>query len=117
MAISSVTGPDAQVPKLTTVSDSGQTRSPAPASPDPAMPSAPPTRNQLEQAVEQVKSAVKPVAADSLEFSIDDATGKTVVRIVDAQTGKTIRQIPSEEILAIAKNIDRMQGLLVRQEA
>ncbi|MBL8491536.1 MAG: flagellar protein FlaG, partial [Rhodocyclaceae bacterium] len=42
---------------------------------------------------------------------------KTVVKVVDGQTGKMIRQIPSEELLAIAESIDRMQGLLLRQKA
>jgi len=28
-----------------------------------------------------------------------------------------IRQIPSEELLAIAKSLDRMQGLLLNQKA
>jgi flagellar protein FlaG len=116
MSISSISS-DSQVPTLTPVSDGGSVRTPVPTPADQNMPSAAPTRNQLEQAVEQVKSAVKPVAANSLQFSIDDTTGRTIVKIVDTQTGNTIRQIPSEEILAIAQNIDRMQGLLVRQEA
>jgi flagellar protein FlaG len=40
-----------------------------------------------------------------------------VVKVVDTETDQVIRQIPSEEMLAIARNIDRLQGLLVKQEA
>lgn len=52
-----------------------------------------------------------------LAFSIDDATEKLVVRITDASTGELIRQLPSEEALAIARSLDKLQGLLLKQEA
>ena len=70
----------------------------------------------MEQAVEAVQKAVEPVA-QNLQFSIDKETGKTIVSVVDSVTKEVIRQIPGEEIVAIAKAIDRMQGLLVRQKA
>lgn len=75
-----------------------------------------PDPEQLQQAVEQVRKAVEPVARN-LRFSVDDDTGKTIVRVVDSVTKEVIRQIPSEELLAIARAIDRMQGLLIRQKA
>ena len=75
------------------------------------------SREDIEQAIEQIKTKVEPVVSNALQFSVDDSTGKTVVKIVDGQTGKMIRQIPSEELLAIAESIDRMQGLLLRQKA
>ena len=54
----------------------------------------------------------------NLEFSVDEAAvGKTVVKVVDRETGDMIRQIPSEEALAIAKALDQLQGLLIRQKA
>jgi flagellar protein FlaG len=115
MAISPVRSPDAQVPKP--VTPEGVSTKPAQTAQDQAMPSAAPTKDQVKQAVEDLKQAVKPMTANNLQFSVDESTGKTLVKIVDSQSGKTIRQIPSEEILAIAKNIDRMQGLLVEQKA
>ena len=75
-----------------------------------------PTSEQVAQAVQAVQKAVEPVAQD-LQFSIDKETGKTIVSVVDSVTQEVIRQIPGEEIMAIAKAIDRMQGLLVRQKA
>lgn len=75
-----------------------------------------PSQEQVEQAVAAVKKAVEPVA-QNLQFSIDKETGKTIVSVVDSVTHEVIRQIPGEEILAIAKAIDRMQGLLFRQTA
>jgi flagellar protein FlaG len=52
-----------------------------------------------------------------LDFSIDEGTGKTVVRVVDRESGTVIRQMPSKELLEIAKMLDRLQGLLVRNSA
>jgi flagellar protein FlaG len=39
------------------------------------------------------------------------------VRIVDSQTKEVIRQIPSEEMLAISKYMDQMSGKLIQQKA
>ncbi len=75
-----------------------------------------PSLEQVEQAVEIVQKAVEPVARD-LQFSIDKETGKTIISVVDSATREVIRQIPGEEIVAIAKAIDRMKGLLFKQKA
>lgn len=71
---------------------------------------------QVEQAMDDVRKAIAPVAQDLL-FSIDQDTGKTIVKVVDASTDEVIRQIPSEEIISIAKALDKLQGLLVEQKA
>lgn len=76
-----------------------------------------PAPEQLQRAVEAMKQLVEAKAPNSLSFSVDDSTGKTVVRVSDAQTGEMIRQIPSEEMLEIARSLDKLQGALLRQEA
>lgn len=75
-----------------------------------------PTREQVAQAMSKVKEAL-PELAQNLQFSIDDDTGTTVVKVVDASTNELIRQIPSEEMLAISKAIDAFTGLLIKQKA
>ena len=71
---------------------------------------------QVHRAVETINRQLQ-AAAQNLHFSVDDTTGKTVVRVVDTGTGEIIRQVPSEELLAISRSIDRLQGLLFHQEA
>lgn len=66
--------------------------------------------------MQAVQKFVQPIA-NNLEFSIDDDTGKTVVKVMDTATKEVIRQIPSEEILEIARALDRLQGLFLRQKA
>jgi len=45
-----------------------------------------------------------------------DAVKKIVVRIVDSQTNEVIRQMPSEEMIAISKSLDQMSGWLIKQK-
>lgn len=75
-----------------------------------------PTLEQLHSAIQEVQKAVAPVA-QSLQFSIDHDTGKTVVKVMDTETNKVLRQIPSEEVMDMAKALDKLQGLLVKQTA
>jgi flagellar protein FlaG len=58
-----------------------------------------------------------PAAAQSLEFSIDEDSKETIVKIVDQNTKEVVRQIPSVEALSIAKSLDKMMGLLINQKA
>lgn len=52
-----------------------------------------------------------------LQFAVDDDTGRTVVTIRDAETQKVLRQIPSEELLALTKSLEHTQGMLFKKEA
>ena len=74
------------------------------------------SRPQLEEAVKAANDFLKPIN-DGIQFSLDEDTGKTVVKVIDLATKDVIRQFPSEEMLAIAKAIDQMKGLLVQQKA
>jgi flagellar protein FlaG len=71
---------------------------------------------QVRHAVETINRHLN-AAAQNLRFSVDDATGKMVVRVVDTNTGEVIRQVPNEEVLAISRSIDRLQGVLFHQQA
>ena len=56
--------------------------------------------------------------APELEFSVDQGSGRPMVRVVDRSTGELIRQIPSEEVLALSQAIDALQKrLMPDQEA
>lgn len=71
---------------------------------------------QLIDAVKATNEFIKPINS-AVQFSLDSDSGKTVVRVMDISTEEVIRQIPSEEMLAIAKALDQIQGLLIRQKA
>ena len=75
-----------------------------------------PSATDLRQALDDVQSVISSFASD-LRFLVDEDTGRTVVKIVDRETDEVIKQIPSEEMMRIAKALDNLQGLLLRQEA
>jgi flagellar protein FlaG len=58
----------------------------------------------LSHAIEKLTRALQ-AAQSSLSFSVDESTGKTIVRVVRSSTGELVRQIPSEESLAIAASL------------
>ena len=82
-----------------------------------ASPAALPSAEQLQQAVAEVRKVVEARAPNEIAFSVDQDTGRTVVRVIDRKTGDTIYQIPAQEMLEIAKSLDRMQGLLLKRKA
>ena len=73
-------------------------------------------RQMLDEAVKTVNDFVMTVN-NSLQFSIDDDTGVTVVKVIDSATKEVIKQIPSKEMLELAKALDSIKGLLVHQKA
>lgn len=75
-----------------------------------------PDRAQIDQAMERMQQSL-PTVARNLQFSLDEETGRTVVTVVDASTNEVIRQIPSEELLTIARTLDKFTGLLLKQKA
>ena len=72
--------------------------------------------DELQRALDEVRRAVEPVARN-LQFAVDEDSGRTVVKVIDTSTKEVIRQIPSEEVLSIAKALDTLKGLLIKQEA
>ncbi|MCP4188352.1 MAG: flagellar protein FlaG, partial [Gammaproteobacteria bacterium] len=70
---------------------------------------------QLENSVSQLNELVQSVHRD-LHFSIDEFSGDTVIQVLDTKTEEVIRQIPSEEVLAMARNIETMKGVLFSAE-
>lgn len=75
-----------------------------------------PNRNMLDMIAKDLQQSLSK-ANTGLQFSVDNSTGKTIVKVVHEQSGEVIRQIPSEEMLSIARNIGKMQGLLLEKKA
>ncbi|GAB4115201.1 MAG: hypothetical protein Fur0026_00700 [Sideroxydans sp.] len=75
------------------------------------------TAPKLQGLVDNINHSLKQ-ANKNLEFTIDTDTKKSIVKLVDTETGEVIRQFPSEETLAISKAIEHMQqGMLLKQKA
>lgn len=74
-----------------------------------------PSLPQVLQAMQNINKTLQ-LLAPNLEFSVDTDSHRTIVRVVDQQTKEVIRQMPSTEALEIAKALDRVQGLLIREK-
>jgi flagellar protein FlaG len=82
----------------------------------PSTSKAKPSEEQLKTAVSAANEFIKPFNGN-LQFSIDKDTGTTVVKVIDIATKEVIKQFPSEEMLSLAKGLDQLTGLLVKQKA
>ncbi len=72
---------------------------------------------QVKSAVDALNQSMQSMNRD-LTFSVDQSTKRMVVKVVEAQTGTVIAQIPSKQALAIAQSIDSgQQGLLLQEKA
>jgi len=70
---------------------------------------------QIEMAVKSVNASLESRSI-SLQFELDRDTDKLIVKVVDRSNGEVIRQIPTEEVVRIAKVMDQQAGLLVSQQ-
>ncbi|WP_215397879.1 flagellar protein FlaG [Rheinheimera oceanensis] len=66
------------------------------------------SNTELQQAVDVVNQAVA-LEQRSLSFSIDEVSGRSVIKVIDYETDELIKQIPSEELLKVAQDIKRLQ--------
>ncbi|MDG9882706.1 flagellar protein FlaG [Pseudomonas sp. GD04058] len=65
----------------------------------------------LQEAVKGLQDYVQSLQRN-LEFSVDESTGTTVVKVVARDSGEVIRQIPSETALELAKSLQDVNSLL-----
>jgi len=75
-----------------------------------------PDKEELAQATEKISKLVATFASE-LNFSIDEDLGVPIVKVIDKHTDKVIRQIPTEEVLEMSKNLDKLVGVLYQSKA
>ncbi|WP_025132273.1 flagellar protein FlaG [Pseudomonas sp. PH1b] len=68
-------------------------------------------QDKLKMAVQEIEKFVQSVKRN-LEFSIDEPSGKVVVKVIASDSGEVIRQIPNEEVLKLANSLNDASSLL-----
>lgn len=68
-------------------------------------------RNDLDQALQSLN------AATNLDFTVDEASNRFVVRVREPESGAIIFEVPSEAILRVAQNIEAMKGIIFDKKA
>lgn len=76
-----------------------------------------PRPEQLQAAVSKLNDYVQNLSR-TLSFSIEESTGRTVIKVYDAETEELIRQIPPEETIKLAEQIsEQTKSLLIQERA
>lgn len=80
------------------------------------------SQEALEKVVSQLNAYIQNTQRD-VDFSVDDSTGRVVVRVIDSESEQVIRQIPSEDMLAISRHLlesletEQPKGFLIELKA
>ena len=75
-----------------------------------------PSREQLNKAVSELNQSSQ-IKTQGIEFSIDEDSQRTVVKVIDQETKEVLRQIPTKEALELSKTFDSAKGSLISQSA
>jgi flagellar protein FlaG len=71
-------------------------------------------REQLEKVAQQLQDFMGEMNR-SLQFQVDEDSGRDVIKVLDKDTGDIIKQYPSEEVLNIVSKLSETAGLLIDQ--
>ena len=74
------------------------------------------TGEPLKEVVSELNNLVRDLHRE-LQFSIDDKSGETVIKVVDSKTDEVVRQIPSEEVVRLRQRLEDVAGLIFRDSA
>ena len=66
---------------------------------------------RLAELVDMLQKAI-PAKSNSLRFRIDEVLDRPVVSVIDEKSGELIRQLPSDEVIRAAHNIEKMRGFI-----
>ena len=69
-------------------------------------------KNISEEFLSELEKDIELMHQIRLKFSVHDATGRIIVKVINEDTGETIREVPSETILDMAANLDEFTGIL-----
>ncbi|QNI01527.1 flagellar protein FlaG [Halomonas sp. SH5A2] len=73
-----------------------------------------PTAGELVEPVQRINEVMR---ERGIEFEISENSSRVITRVVDRDSGDIIRQIPAEEVIRIAEQLQDMRGRFVSLEA
>ena len=68
-------------------------------------------RDRLNEISESLNQEMRARSKD-LQFSVDEVTNRFLVTVLDQESGKVVKQIPSDAILKVAHNLEALKGIL-----
>ena len=67
---------------------------------------------KLGQLIRELEEQLPTTASKGLRFQMDETLNRPIVSVVDKESGQVLRQLPTEEVVRAARNIDYMRGIL-----
>jgi len=67
--------------------------------------------DRIREKVRELEAAL-PKASNSLVFSVDEVLKRPVITVIDKKSGDVVRTLPSDEVIRVIHNIERMKGIL-----
>lgn len=71
-------------------------------------------REQLEKMAQQLQEFMGEMNR-SLQFQVDEDSGRDVIKVIDKSSGELIKQYPSEEVLSLVSKLSETAGILIDQ--
>jgi flagellar protein FlaG len=68
-------------------------------------------RNRLKEISTSLNAEME-IRSKNLKFSVDEVTNRMLVIVSDKESGKVIKQIPSEAVIKAAHSLEALKGLL-----
>ena len=68
------------------------------------------SKAEVEKAVTKLNDFVQTVQRN-LQFNLDDASGKTIITVVDKETSEVVRQIPDDVAVRLAQDLQQSEPL------
>ncbi len=70
-----------------------------------------PSPKELKRIIDKINENVSRLNKD-VKFSYNEAIKSLVVKVIDAKTGKVIREIPPQEVINLQKKLSEVVGII-----
>jgi flagellar protein FlaG len=72
----------------------------------------PPKSSEIKAEVEALRKVMRRLDT-KVDVRFEEGSSRTVIKVLDAETGEVLRQFPSEEILAFRRSMEQLVGVTV----
>lgn len=72
-------------------------------------------QSTIDNSMSEINSKIK-LSNTQLKYSVDDETQRIMIKVVDKDTDKVVREIPPEETLEAIKKIWEIAGIIVDEK-
>ena len=73
-----------------------------------------PSAKDVQQSLEDINKVLSGFSI-SVQFKVDSDYNQLIIKVVDQDSGKVIRQIPTEDVVRMSKAMENLKGLLFAQ--